>query len=466
MAIEDDLSAAGVPYPLAAEILNGVRTGSTTAQALVGVGLPAPAARELALQINTKTGVAHTLTASGFPPNASSIIRNFINSGGGALVRRMSGTLNDLPNSTRGSNGTNTTANFRIYRYTKDAQANPSMAFAGFKTAAGVENNIENSITYDNLYFELPSGTMVPVSDVTVAGGTILAESSRASITIPAGTGYWLRGRVNVASGGKYYYTDRGNNATIGSGFEEGVGLAARTTAGAFTSATGNIPGPVGVMADMPAGGRLFGLVGDSISQGVGGYSKPLAGTLGAAPGGDAGYMAGYVSGKFDYLHLGRSGAGAIAERTNYAKRAAFMFAVGVTDVWCNLGINDLNGSNLAATNTRNAIATLFGVLKGTGTTVLRIYQSTITPGTTITGPPSTSTNQTVLTNLQDGRRAAFNDFVRQITIAGQDGFVEAAIPAQNATTPDYWGDGYSSDGLHPLQAGGAAIVAGLTAPF
>ncbi len=384
-----------------------------------------------------------------------------------STVRRLVGTLNDLPNSTRKSNGTNTTANFRRYCYAKDAISNPSMAFAGFRTAAGAETNIENAITYDNLFFELPDGTMSPVSAVTVAGGTILAESGQATITIPAGTGFWLRGRVNVASGAFYYYTDRGPNTTIGSCFEEGVGLAPRTVAGAFTSAVGNLPGPAGVIANVAAGTRLFAIVGDSISQGVGGYSRPLAGTLGAAPGGDAGYMAGYLSGKFDYIHLGRSGAGAVAERTNYAKRAAFAFAAGATDVWCNLGINDMNGSNLPAANTRNAIAQLFAVLKGTGTTVQRVYQSTITPGTTITGPPSSDTNQTVLTNLQDGRRGTFNDMVRALGITGQDGFVEAALQAQSGANPDWWGAGYCSDGLHPIQAGGTAIVAGITsAPF
>ncbi|WP_156369103.1 hypothetical protein [Aureimonas sp. Leaf324] len=55
---------------------------------------------------------------------------------------------------------------------------------------------------------------------------------------------------------------------------------------------------------------------------------------------------------------------------------------------------------------------------------------------------------------------------IRALGITGQDGFVEAAIPSQSGANVDFWGDGFSTGGLHPIQAGGAAIVAGLVAPF
>jgi hypothetical protein len=80
MPIEDNLSAAGIPYPVAAEILNGLKVGgSTSSGALVALGVPPPAAEELARQVNARTGSAHLLTNSGFPPEASNQIRNTIN---------------------------------------------------------------------------------------------------------------------------------------------------------------------------------------------------------------------------------------------------------------------------------------------------------------------------------------------------------------------------------------------------
>jgi len=80
MAIEDNLSAAGIPYPVAAEILNGLKVGgSTSSGAFVALGVAPPAAEELARQVNARTGSAHLLTNSGFPPEASNQIRNTIN---------------------------------------------------------------------------------------------------------------------------------------------------------------------------------------------------------------------------------------------------------------------------------------------------------------------------------------------------------------------------------------------------
>lgn len=75
MAIEDEMSAAGVPYPISVEILRVLRSGDTaSAEKFTAVGVPFPTALELASQINTRAPSAGTLTFAGLPPAASSVI--------------------------------------------------------------------------------------------------------------------------------------------------------------------------------------------------------------------------------------------------------------------------------------------------------------------------------------------------------------------------------------------------------
>lgn len=87
MAIEDDLSLAGVPYPLAVEILNSVKSGATTTpERLAAFGVAGPTAITLAAQINSRNSSARALIASGFAPQAAHVIKAAITSGAGGGV--------------------------------------------------------------------------------------------------------------------------------------------------------------------------------------------------------------------------------------------------------------------------------------------------------------------------------------------------------------------------------------------
>lgn len=86
MAIEDTLSGAGIPYPLARSIIFGL-ANSTTDVRISAHGVPGPLAIELARQINAKTINVPNLMALGMPGAAAQAIAASA-SGGVASVFR------------------------------------------------------------------------------------------------------------------------------------------------------------------------------------------------------------------------------------------------------------------------------------------------------------------------------------------------------------------------------------------
>ncbi|KQQ80723.1 GDSL-type esterase/lipase family protein [Aureimonas sp. Leaf324] len=378
---------------------------------------------------------------------------------GGNTVRRLAGFGGDQGNQIRPSDGTKTTFNVRKRFYTPVPIPNPEVAYTGFHYNSGAEYDYPNEATYHSA-IELPDGTIRDMgAPVTVAPGTILAKSEKAAgFTVPAGV-FWIRTNGRVPPGGRWHYTDAFRSANIGH-MEEGVDLADKAVSGSIGNASQQMPASaIGLIGDLPASHRLFALAGDSLSQGVGGYSH------GTAPGLALGILAGLVleSRAGSVLHLGRAGASAQANRTSYARRIALMQALSATDILCDLGVNDMSSSS-SATVLKGHLTTLFTAFKA-ALPAVRIYQSTITPSTTATAPV-TDSNQTVPAAMQDGRRLAFNADLR----AGGFGplvtaVVEFALPAQQGGDPHLWKAGYASDTgspgaqQHPNLTGGEAIV-------
>ncbi|RIY02600.1 SGNH/GDSL hydrolase family protein [Aureimonas flava] len=381
-----------------------------------------------------------------------------------ATVRRLAGFGGDQGNQIRPSDGTKTTFNVRKRFFSPVKIADPEVAYTGIHYNSGAEYDYPNEATYHSA-IELPDGTIRDMgAPVTVAPGTILARSQKAAgFTIPAGF-YWIRTCGRVPAGGKWHYTDAFRSANVGH-MEEGVDLADKAAAGSIGNASQQMPAAaIGVIGDMPASHRLVALAGDSISQGVGGYSHA------GAPGLAIGILSGLVlqSGVGSVLPLGRAGASAQANRAHYAKRIALMQALGVTDILCDLGVNDLSSSASAAA-LKAYLTTLFNAFRS-ALPDARIYQSTITPSTSATAP-ITETNQTVPAAMQDGRRLAFNADLRGGGLAPLvAGVVEFALPAQLDADPNLWKAGYASDAgnpgaqQHPNQTGGEAIVASAAA--
>lgn len=387
-------------------------------------------------------------------------------------TRRMVGTRNDFGNTDLVSNGTNNSFNFRIYKYAVAPIVDPSVVYAGWTRGTGAETDYPNSVTY-HTSIELPDGTIHELlksgsANHVVVSGDIFNESDRLTgFTIPIG-GYWLRGHGSVANGAFYYASSYPLNSTLNDGWEEGVGLTDKTLSGTVGSTAAKMVMPVGLMGTVPQSRRCFGLVGDSISVGQGGVFNPLTGgVIGVGYGGGVGYLAGYLDGMFDYLHLGHGGDGSTGYTFSViTRRVHFTQLANITDLWSEMGVNDMDGQNKSAVTIQLAHATMFTNWKSIAFSVQRIYQSTVTPDTTLspTTPPTSDTNQSTAAHLVDGRRLTLNNTIRALGITGQTGFVEVSLGAENTLNNNWWIAGYSDDGLHPNQTGDNALIAYLKA--
>lgn len=392
-----------------------------------------------------------------------------------ATTRRMVGTRNDFGNTDLVSNGTNNSFNFRVYKYAVAPIVDPSVVYAGWTRGTGTETDYPNSVTY-HTSIELPDGSVHELlksgsASHVVASGDIFNESDRLTgFTIPIG-GYWLCGHGSVANGALYYASSYPMNTVFTDGWEEGVGLTDKTLVpGTIGQTAAKMVMPVGLMGTVPQGRRSFCIMGDSISVGQGGVYNPLTGgAIGVGYGGGVGYMAGYLDGKFDYVHMGHGGDGATGDVLSViTRRIKFTNLANLTDLWDELGVNDLGGQNKSAVVTQLAIANMFTNWMTIAFSVNRMWQSTITPDTTLSPatPPTSDVNQTTQANFVDGRRLTLNTTIRALGITGQTGFVEVALGVQNALNNNWWIAGYSDDGLHPNQAGNVAIIAYLNANF
>ncbi|WP_149342671.1 SGNH/GDSL hydrolase family protein [Neorhizobium sp. P12A] len=374
-------------------------------------------------------------------------------------VRRMIGCGGMGASKNRKSNGTNNSYNVSHRIWSPIPIVNPELSAQGFCYDSGTESDLDNTLTLHGA-IKGSDGVLHDCGTITVNPGDIDVRTVKLiGVTIPAGfIDIIAHGRV--PNGGFYYANEYFRNAARFMLMEEGVDLPDKTLAGAIGPGAANLPAAfVGIVGDAPIRHRLIGINGDSISVGLGRYIHPRISTA-------IGICAGYIvdKGTASYLHTGFAGAAAAQNKSNYAKRLAYMASVGVTDIYCDLGVNDLNNPALSDITLTVDLATFHDKTR-TAVPGVRIWQSTITPSTKVTGPRASDTNQVVVAAMQDGRRGRFNTSLRSGGLGSHiDGFIEHAIPAQSTTNSDWWGVGYSNDGLHPLQAGGNAIVTAVSA--
>lgn len=467
MAIEDTLSGAGIPYPLARSIIFGL-ANSTTDVRISAHGVPGPVAIELARQINAKTINVQNLMSLGMSGAAASAIALAAGGGGGTTTRRLmgqGGTFADgAQNGTYKSNGTDNTFNVDQLWSTDIAIPNPAAIFTGFVVAAGSEGDIGNSVQYHVILYLAGGGTL-DFGTTDVASGAIFATSAQlAGQTIPVGNHRWkIFGKV--PNGGFFYKTSKfRSNASTGYGIAEtGVDLPDKAAGGTITSQTIFLPQTIlGVQGDCPAVHRVFAQDGDSNGDGTG---------FGPTPKGvGSGYMAAHLeAAKVSYVQMGRSGAGPSVNRVAHSKRTAFMAAAGITDWWSHQATNDYYSSNVNAANEKLYMKELLDKVIA-GNPGIRTYWATVPPITNITSPPSGASNQTRRNNPAanpatydvDDRRLVVNQWLRDGGLVGLTGYTEAAIPVQRSEDPYLWTDGASTDGLHFIAAGGAAVLAAL----
>ena len=392
------------------------------------------------------------LTPFGFQPFS---LRNRRRSSG-PMVRRMVGTLNDHLNTQRVSNGTDTTFNTIRCVWLKDGIVNPTLVRTGW-TSGNAEADAPNAVTYrDALYsYDLATlhGEFLKDGSAShvVAGGAAWSETDVLLPYLPPGM-YKIVTHGFVSSGQVFYATDYGRNNTIGARSEIGVGLADKhLSPSTISNAVANFlfGAPVGLMGTVPASRRLIGIPGDSTSVNVGSGVNPFEGVAGASAGGGMGYMAAYLDALGAYVHLGRSG---YAWRTittptpTMTRRLAFAAAAGVTDLAAAIGINDMESGTRSAAVVQADAALAITAWKSV-LPAARIWLAT-------TLPSSAPSNLAPTTNMSDGRRLAYNNWLRAGGIPNVDGFLESAIPVQDSGNAHLWAALQSTDWLHANQAG------------
>jgi hypothetical protein len=402
-------------------------------------------------------GAAATAVLGTAPASALQFNRNMSRFPG--TVRRAVGTKNDFPDSTLPSDGTNNTFNSRSYHWTGTEIQNPSVVYVGYATSNEGEANFLNPVTYHTA-IELPDGQITQflkagsIDHVVNPGDTFNESDQLSGFVIPKG-GYWLRTWGTVPANGYFYATDYYPDPTFGDVCENGVNLPDKSLSGAIQNEAYFLPGPVCVVGSVARNQRSFALVGDSISVGYGGYISPLSGgALGVGWGGGIGYMAGCMDGRYNYVHFGRGGYTASSATTTMTLRRIFMRQADLTDMWCELGINDMAVYDVPAQELAGYISEIFHpTVKGQKKlpNIKRYYQSTITPATI-------NNNTQPFPDLVDGKRDTFNnDYVRNGALPYMTNFVEAAAPIES---DDLWvRDSYTADGVHPSQSGGNVMV-------
>jgi hypothetical protein len=380
-------------------------------------------------------------------------------------TRMLQGTRNDLPNSnTTVAFATANTFNVRKETFLRSSCLNPSVVYEGFAYPGGTEIPFANAITY-HTQIEDHLGTFTPmlkggVANQVVNPGDVFNTTDIAAVTIPAGQ-VWIRTFGTIASG-VFYETDYAPNSAVGDFAQQGTNLTDLSGGGVITTNMAFMP--MGhLICEVPTGTRSVAIMGDSIAQGVGGYVQPVAGDN---SGGGIGYNAGYLDTTTtlaSYVHLGRTGlsAATTATFTTMLLRLAWLAAANVPDLWEELGSNDVVASGHTATQSALDIGSTNNNLVRGNLSFVRVWQSTITVATTVTGPPTSDSNQVTRT-MGAGGIDGLNTTIAAGTIQNQTNFVDANFPTRNTTVPniDWWQDNYSNDGVHPLQLGGAAIVA------
>lgn len=398
------------------------------------------------------------------------------------------------------SNGTDTGSNSRIRQIAPFDAADIVLAFSNFYSG---ENSTSIGAMTISAGIELPSGTIVPVwfpstttgaPSRTLTMGTTTAPivyAMPAGIELAKGDVWWIRTRVTVTSGQKWFAT---LNAHVGDGegFETGTATTDKTLSGTITNAAGACYAPIGVFAQsaVPHRPASVALVGDSRSFGVGedsgdttdyGYQPR---TLGCVFGGTP--IVGLVRGE-------RPGSTAALFVVPSGTQGAYyrMAALGAAKyVWCLFGINDLNGGGAGSAPTVKANLTKVW-FKGYRRNQT-VYQDTLLPWTTSTDAWSTTGNQTV--TVWEADRTAVNDWIRAgapldptaftpvaigtsgALLAGVSGhplkgYFEAADLGETARNSGFWksagsgaGGAYTTDGIHPATFGATAVASGLAA--
>jgi hypothetical protein len=356
-----------------------------------------------------------------------------------------------------GSDGVDTDSNTRIASWNETGATVTKLRaiFANWMANATNEQDGYNAITV-TASIEYPAGTFTPLlfsgaasASLPASGGGSLVESDELTLPtpIPASTQFWVRSHVAVSAGQKWVQgyllaiSGLGEAADFSSGVDKTMGgTITNATPGANRRGYGPVAVKATAFAETPVA-RAFVGVGDSRVMGSTDVLDP------AATGhGNSGYFAKACAGRYPVLNLGIAGTQAQNNLpANFVRRAALMARAGITHVFGNWSINDINAGRTGAQLSDN-IATIAVGFKSAVPGV-KVIWATMAPYTTSTDNWITAANQAVkvapagaFTGGASSQRSLFNAALRA-GISGVDSVFEEAdtveVNSSNALTRD-----------------------------
>jgi lysophospholipase L1-like esterase len=348
------------------------------------------------------------------------------------------------------------------------------LAYSNWYAGAGnTEQDSPNAITV-RAAVEPLGNVIMPVtfngarSVVIQPGATVLSDPLGVDIT--KATTFYTRTYVSVASGERF---PRGGYITASSG--EGNNYAdpagADLTAIGSASLTGvgtnvRVFGPSMILGRVKDPGKaVIPIVGDSIAQG--------------SQDNDRGYIQRGLGDNYSFQKLAFPGESLDGWTGNNGltrmRRASLMAQVAPTHVICEYGRNNMSSATIQA----DTLAAWTSLRRMN----VSVYQTTITPQTTSSDSWVTVANQTVANATYEGRRVAFNDWLRDgapisagapVAVgtvsairAGESGhplsgWFEIADLSESARNSGKWKASYTTDGTHPNATAAAALAAGI----
>ncbi len=364
------------------------------------------------------------------------------------------------------SNGvvTNTALTSRAMHYSHPAGAISNLQFIWaqwyYSTSSLVETAVGNSSTI-TASIEYPAGTFTQITfggqaSAVIADGGLLT-SDNITISIPAGTQFWVR-TCHKSNGSHNIPVTTLPAACNVLNTNEGNSTAGDLTMSGTisTTSTVNTVRPVAILGDVGANNaRSYILTGDSICWAQGDVTNVDAH-------GGSGYLARALISQGSYTKLSCGGQGVHEALSATTKLSALLsnLSGNYSDMVCEYGVNDLRLRGDTA-QLETDLASYWALYGG------RISQCTLTPRTTSTDGWTTTGNQTVQTAPWTlAKLNTINDWVRT-TPAGVANYVETADAAMSARDSGLWAahnPGWVLDGTHPTSIAAAAIGAAVAA--
>ncbi len=341
-----------------------------------------------------------------------------INHVGPATVRQITSRV-ALPGVISGSN---TQDGWRAWQMAYDPVSALEVCFYnGYIPSGGVETGSGGTATY-RVYVEYPHGTWTTLTWGGAGSGTVANNSTGCTdltslgFTIPPYTRFRITGDVSIPSGhvvssGWSNVCDRANGDEFllgASGYGHGQD---DTVLGASTpnnAAQCYYPALVMGYTDK----SVWGLVGDSIANGVN--------DMASDPSGARGLYGRAMAVLGPHINYGVSGdqSGLYSVSANSTNRTALLAQGGATSILLQLGVNDIFTASKTADQLVTTNNTIVSNLQAAIPNI-HVYWVTITPSTTSTDGFATTANQTTSSVNSNNRRTQYNDFLRGYAAAG-----------------------------------------------